>query len=131
MSKNISLIGFIGGILIAVLVGTLPLTGIPPEGQKCLALSLLAVVWWATKVVHPGYTSMTLLVGYVLLGVAPPNIVFRLWTTPIIYMIIGAYLIAAAVHESGLGKRIAYLFIIKYVKSYAASSSGCMSWASC
>ncbi|QLA19774.1 SLC13 family permease [Desulfolutivibrio sulfoxidireducens] len=118
MTKNISLIGFIGGILIAVLVGTLPLTGIPPEGQKCLAISLMAVVWWATKVVHPGYTSMTLLVGYVLLGVAPANVVFRLWTTPIIYMIIGAYLIAAAVHESGLGKRIAYLYIIKYVNSY-------------
>lgn len=33
-------------------------------------------------------------------------------------MIVGAYLIAAAVQESGLGKRIAYLYILKYVKSY-------------
>ena len=118
MSKNISIAGFVGGIAISLFIATIHLNGISPEGQKCLAVSLLAVVWWATKVMHPGYTSMVLLVSYVMLGVAPANIVFRLWTTPIIYMIIGAYLIAAAVHESGLGKRIAYIYIIKYVNSY-------------
>jgi di/tricarboxylate transporter len=118
MTKNIGLIGFIGGIVVAAIIMLLPLEGISPAGKKCLALSLVAVIWWATKVVHPGYTSLSLLVSYVLFGVAPANVVFGLWTTPIIYMIIGAYLIAAAVQESGLGKRIAYAYIIKYVNSY-------------
>ena len=34
------------------------------------------------------------------------------------YLIIGAYLIAVAVKESGLGERIAYKFIVKYVSSF-------------
>ncbi|WP_428559524.1 MAG: SLC13 family permease [Solidesulfovibrio sp. DCME] len=118
MTKHISMIGFVGGIVIALLVGVLPFSGISPAGQRCLAVSLLAVIWWATKVMHPGYTSVILLTLYVLLGVAPANVVFGLWTTPIIYMIIGAYLIAAAVNESGLGKRIAYSYILRYVNTY-------------
>ena len=32
--------------------------------------------------------------------------------------LIGAYLIAVAVKESGLGERIAYKFIVKYVSSF-------------
>ena len=34
------------------------------------------------------------------------------------YLIIGAYHIAVAVKESGLGERIAYKFIVKYVSSF-------------
>ena len=34
------------------------------------------------------------------------------------YLIIGAYLIATAVRESGLGERIAYWYISKYVTNY-------------
>lgn len=34
------------------------------------------------------------------------------------FLIVGAYLIAGAVKESGLGERIAYKFIISYVTSF-------------
>lgn len=46
-------------------------TGLPREGRQCLALSLLAVVWWAF------------------------GVVFRVWATHLIYLVIGGYLIAA------------------------------------
>jgi di/tricarboxylate transporter len=118
MFKGLKVLGFIGGIAIAVLVCLLPLDGISPEGQHCLGLSLLAVIWWATGVTHPGYTSALLLGLYVLLNVAPGNVVFGLWTTPIIYLVVGGYLIAAAVRDSGLGKRIAYHYIVRYISSY-------------
>jgi len=36
------------------------------------------------------------------------------------YLVIGAYLIAGAVKSSGLGERIAYAFIIKFVDSYSS-----------
>lgn len=49
--------------------------------------------------------------------VAPTTLIF-LRTTSMMYLIIGAYLIAVAVKESGLGERIAYKFIVKYVSSF-------------
>lgn len=102
-----------------------PPANLPAQGQHCLALSLLAVVWWAFGVIHPGYTSLFLLVSWVLTRTADPSAVFRLWTTPLMYLVVGGYLIAAAVEASGLGKRIAYLFTIRYVNSYKGIVAAC------
>ena len=38
-------IGFIAGILVALIIHFLPLQGIEPAGQTCLALTLMTVVW--------------------------------------------------------------------------------------
>ncbi len=117
-AKYSRLIGALAGILVAAIVWNLNLPGLSPEGQKGLALSLMTVIWWATKVAHPGYVSLVMLAGYVLFGVAQPADVFVMWTSPLMYLIVGGYLLAAAVNVSGLGKRIAYQFILKFVNSY-------------
>lgn len=39
------------------------------------------------------------------------------------WLVIGAYLIASAVKESGLGERIAYAFMLKFVRDASRSSS--------
>ena len=116
--KPSGLAGFIFGILVAATVWFVPFSGLPSAAQHCLALSLLAVIWWATNVTHPGYTSVLLLGAYVLLKVAPGNVVFGLWTTPIIYLVVGGYLIAAAVRDSGLGERIAFWYSSRYLSNY-------------
>lgn len=116
--KNKQLIGFVAGIVLAVVIMLLPLETLPPAGQRCLALSLLAVVWWAFGVIHPGYTSLLMLTGYVLLGVAPASEVFSLWGTPLVYMVVGGYLIASAVRGTGLGKRIAFIYALRYITGY-------------
>lgn len=118
LSKYKRQIGFIAGILVAVIILNIDLNGISPEGKKCLALSLMTVIFWATKVTNAGYSSILFLVSLVVLKVAPPNDVFSLWTTSTIYLVIGAYLISDAVNRSGLGERIAYMFILKYVNSF-------------
>ena len=50
-------IGFIAGILVALIIHFLPLQGIEPAGQTCLALTLMTVVWWATQVAQSGYVG--------------------------------------------------------------------------
>lgn len=111
-------IGFIAGILVALIIHFLPLQGIEPAGQTCLALTLMTVVWWATQVAQSGYVGGIYLILLIVLGVAEPELVFKSWTGSTMYLIIGAYLIASAVKDSGLGERIAYAFIIKFVRSY-------------
>jgi len=51
-------------------------------------------------------------------GVAKPTLIFSVWSASMMWLIIGAFMIAGAVKESGLGERIAYKYIIKYVSSF-------------
>lgn len=113
-------IGALAGLLVALIVWFLPLEGLAPEGQKGLAISLCTVIWWATKVMHPGFTSLGMLLAYVLFGVAAPADTFGMFTNPLIYLVVGGYLIAAAVTVSGLGRRIAFAFVLKFVNSYSS-----------
>ncbi len=119
-------IGMVLGVAVCLAIWFMPAQqGLPAQGQHCLALSLLAVVWWAFGVVHPGFTSLILLVAWVLTKTAEPAIVFRLWTSPLMYLVIGGYLIAAAVDVSGLGRRIAYHFILRFVTGYKSIIASC------
>ena len=59
-----------------------------------------------------------MLLAYILLGLAAPELVFKIWTLPLMWLIIGAFLIAAAVTKSGLAGRVAYFFMIRYATSY-------------
>lgn len=118
-------IGAIAGLLVAILIWVLPLAGLSPEGQKGLALSLMTVIWWATKVAHPGYVSLVMLLAYVVFGVAPAENVFSMWLSPLMYLVIGGYLMAAAVQAAGLGQRVAYQFLLQVVTSYRSVIIAC------
>lgn len=118
MKKYKNELMFIFGIFLAVIIWNIEITSLSGNGQKMLALSLMTVLFWASKVAHPGYTSGLFLSLLLIFQVAEPAEVFSLWSSSLIYIIIGAYLIASAVQSSGLGERIAYNFILKFVNSY-------------
>jgi di/tricarboxylate transporter len=84
----------------------------------CLALTLMTVVFWGFQIAQSGYTSGLYLALLIILGVAKPEVVMSPWVGSTMYLVIGAYLIAGAVKTSGLGERIAYKFILKFVDSY-------------
>ncbi|WP_374019797.1 SLC13 family permease [Paenibacillus thiaminolyticus] len=111
-------IGLVLGILIAIIVAYIPLAGLSHEGQICLALTLMTVVFWAFQIAQPGYVAGVYLALLVIFQVAKPDVVFSPWVGTTMYLVIGAYLIAGAVKSSGFGERIAYSFILKFVKGY-------------
>lgn len=116
---NKKVIGFLAGIAVAVVIMLLPLSGIEPEGQRCLALSLMTVVWWATNVAQSGFVGGFYLIMLIVCKVATPDLVFKSWYgSSTMWLVMGAYMIAGAVKDSGLGERIAYAFIKKFVRSY-------------
>lgn len=118
MGKNKPFIGLILGIVVAILINMSSLDGLSPQGKMCLALTFMTVIFWGFQIAQPGYTSGMFLALLVIFKVAPPASVFAPWAGPIMYLVIGAYLIAGAVKSSGLGERIAYKFILKFVDSY-------------
>lgn len=118
MGKHKPFIGFVLGIIVAVLLFFTEMPGLERSGQICMAFSLMTVIFWAFGVAQPGYISGLYLLLLAVFKVAEPTLIFSTWTTSMMYLIIGAYLIAVAVKESGLGERIAYKFIIRFVSSF-------------
>lgn len=116
---NRKAVGIILSLILAVLLWFLPLPGeLSPAGRKTLVVTLFTVTWWVFNVIPPAYATLMMLLGYLLLGLATPEVVFRIWTLPLMWLIIGSFLIAAAVTKSGLAQRVAYFFMIRYATSY-------------
>ena len=115
------LIGIIVGVAIFALVNVAPLEALAPisaQGKMCLAISLMTVAFWALQVTNPAYVGGLFCVLVILTKTATPAQVFEGWTGTIMWMVIGAYLIAGAVKASRLGERIAYIFMIRFVRSW-------------
>ena len=127
-------IGFFLAVVVFLLIKfILPLdslgsVALSEGGKNCLALSLGAVVMWACGVAQPGYTGILYCALLVLMQVVPDadgvpsmaatvSVAFGAWTKGTMWIVVGAYLIAGAVKDSGLGQRIAYAFMLKFVKS--------------
>ena len=127
-------VGFFAAIVVFLLIkfvlpleslGTVELT---EGGKNCLALSLAAVVMWACGVAQPGYTGILYCALLVIFGVVTDDTgapsmsatvasAFGAWTKGTMWIVVGAYLVAGAVKDSGLGQRIAYAFMLKFVKN--------------
>ncbi len=119
MNKYSKQIGLFLGILVFLVLKFANLPGeISTQGQTCLALTLMVVIWWAFQITQSGFTSGIYLALLAIMGVAEPTTIFSAWTGSTMYLVIGAYLIADAVKASGLGERIAYNIIIKFVTNF-------------
>lgn len=118
MTKNKKWVGFAAGVILCAALWLLPLPDLSREGQLCLGLTLMTVVWWAAQVAQSGYISGIYLMLLCLLKVAEPAIIFSSWTTSTIWLVAGAYLIASAVRNSGLGERLSYAFILRFVRGW-------------
>ena len=118
MVRARKLIGLLGGGLLCLVICLLPLNGLGREGKICLGLTLMTVVWWAAQVAQSGYISGIYLALLCLLDVAEPAVVFSSWTGSTVWLVIGAYLISAAVQNSGLGERLSYTFILRFVRGW-------------
>lgn len=118
MKQPKKLIGLLAGIVLCAAVWLLPLEGLSREGQLCLGLTLMTVVWWAAQVAQSGYVSGIYLMLLCLLKVADTSVIFSGWTGSTIWLVAGAYLIASAVRSSGLGERLSYAFILRFVRGW-------------
>lgn len=118
MKQYGKLSGFFGGIALCAVICLLPLKGLSQEGQLCLGLTLMTVVWWAAQIAQSGYVSGIYLMLLCLFKVAEPTVVFSGWTGSTIWLVAGAYLIASAVRGSGLGERLSYAFILRFVRGW-------------
>lgn len=81
--------------------------------QLFFAITILFVCVLAFEFMPAMVPSMLLTIFYVVTGLAPVSVALSPWTNTTIYMVIGAFALAAAMEECELLNRICYWFIVK------------------
>ena len=79
-----------------------------PEARALAPILVAVIVLWITEALPLAITALLGAVACVVAGVAPAKEVFRPFADPLIFLFIGAFLIAEAIRLHGLDRRLAY-----------------------
>lgn len=93
-------------------------TGQNPAFFHTGALILTAISFWSTHKLPEHVTALILMLGTVLLAVAPPEIAFSGFNSGGTWLIFGGLVIGVAISESGLDKRLADAVLTRVSLSY-------------
>jgi len=100
-------------IIIFVLIMLIPLPGLNYPGHAAIALLIFAIIMWATEALHLAVTSLIILFLQPLLGVETFNNAVIGFANPIIFLMIGGFILAEAIRKSGLAVRLTYYLLSK------------------
>lgn len=91
----------------------IPLNGLSYSGHAAIALLIFAIIMWATEALHLAVTSLILLFIQPIIGVASFDNAVIGFANPIIFLMIGGFIIAEAIRKSGLAQRLTYTMLNK------------------
>ena len=75
--------------------------------KKFMCITVFIILVVAFDFFNTAWPAILLPTMYLLFGVAPANVAFGAWSNVTVWMIVGAYVMTAALEECGLLKRIA------------------------
>jgi sodium-dependent dicarboxylate transporter 2/3/5 len=93
-------------LFLAVLL--LPLTSLKPQAHRLAAILAAVVVLWITEAIPLPLTALIGAAACVLLQVAPAKEVFLPFSDPLIFLFIGAFILARAIFLHHLDRRLAF-----------------------
>lgn len=110
-----------------LLVMALPVTGeLSVQALRVAAALLWIVIWWATEAVPIAITSLLPLVLFPLLGIDGMAVVAGRYSSPVVYLLIGGFILALALEKAQLHRRLALMILRKFSGSAAAIIGGFM-----
>lgn len=86
----------------------LPLPGLSPEAHRLAAVMAAVVVLWVTEALPLPVTALLGASACVVLEVAPAREVFAPFADPLMFLFIGAFILARGIFLHGLDRRVAY-----------------------
>lgn len=120
-------IGLIAGILaFSVMTFLGPPADLSPKAWSALSLLALMIIWWVSEAIPVAATALLPLAMLPLLGVVKPVEAAAPYGDPIIFLFIGGFMVAAAIEQCGLHKRIALGVLVAVGSSPAAIVGGFM-----
>jgi len=96
-----------------ILVMLVPLHGLNYAGHAAIALLIFAIIMWASEAQHLAVTSLILLFLQPILGIESFNDAVIGFANPILFLMIGGFILAVAIGKSGLAKRFTYWLLSK------------------
>lgn len=97
---------------IAIVLSPAP-AGLSPAGWATAAIAVWMAVWWATEALPLFATALLPLVLLPLLGIADIHTAAVPFANPIVFLLLGGFLIALAVERWDLHRRIAFHIILR------------------
>lgn len=120
-------IGFVLGPLLALLALVSPAPeGLSAEGWKVVALAAWMAVWWSTEAIPVPATSLIPLVYLPLAGVGSLSQASSPYANPVIFLLLGGFIIAMAMQRWHLHRRIALSIVTRAGDHPAALIGGFM-----
>ena len=86
--------------------------------KKFLAVTLWAIMMFATEAMHTTIVSLLLMILYVITGVSSFAQAFSPWTQELPWMMIGSFIIVSVIQRTTILKRIAYWCVIRVGGTY-------------
>jgi solute carrier family 13 (sodium-dependent dicarboxylate transporter), member 2/3/5 len=85
-----------------------PFPGLTPEAHRLAAVMAGVVVLWVSEAIPLPATALLGVATAVALGVAPARAAFAPFADPLMFLFIGAFILARAIFLHGLNRRVAY-----------------------
>jgi sodium-dependent dicarboxylate transporter 2/3/5 len=123
-ARRIGLI--LGLITFGVMMWIGPPKDLSPQAWPALSLLALMIIWWVSEAIPVAATALLPLALLPLLGVMKPIDAAAPYADPIIFLFIGGFMIAVAIEQSGLHRRIALSILMIVGSSPAAIVGGFM-----
>ncbi len=101
-------------IIAFIVIMLIPMNGLSYPGHAAIALLVFAVIMWATETVHLAVTSLIILFIQPIIGVESFNNAVIGFANPIIFLMIGGFIMAEAIRKSGLATRMTYAMLNKF-----------------
>jgi sodium-dependent dicarboxylate transporter 2/3/5 len=101
-------VGSVLAPLAFVLLIVLPTPGLAPAAHRLAAVLAAVVLLWVTEALPLPVTALLGASLCVVLGVAPAKDVFAPFADPLMFLFIGAFILARAIFLHGLDRRFAY-----------------------
>ena len=101
-------------ILLFIVIMLIPTPGLSFSGHAALALLIFAIIMWVTEALHLAVTSLLLLFVQPIIGVTDFTSAVVGFANPIIFLMIGGFIIAEAIRKSGLAARFTFYLLNKF-----------------
>lgn len=95
-----------------------------PAACRAAAFTLAILSLLATGIIAEYLTALIFFTGAMLLGIAPPDIIFSGFSSGAIWLVLGGLILGVAINVTGLGKRIAAQVTARLHRSYAGLIGG-------
>lgn len=111
LRRRLALAGCLAGAAILALPGPV---GLPRAGQASFGVFVIAVTLWVTNALPIGVTGLLAVALLATVGGLAPQDAYAAFGNPAVFFILSVFIMAAAVIQSGLSKRLALLFLRRF-----------------